>query len=312
MPEHLFAGDTVTIFAGFAGAPPTQLAFSGGTNGSVMARRVELPDVPRLAASVRIGELGEANAELGLSLALRHQLLTRSTSFLVVAERKEKAEDLPELHKVPHMMPAGMFESGTHGSSCHYALDMCTDSSVDLGLPIPAAMSLCLDAPAVMRSIRSGKARRLPTLDFGDDISDVDLPEADGFRERTTASSPGEFIKSLERVAAGSRKASVLPSSVRDLEALGLPESIASALRQRVATTGDEATIVTAFLHALSESSLSGLFGRSLRRLVLSAWKRLCADGACDQWLAASLAAATEPAWDWIVVPEDGESVVMT
>ena len=116
MPDSRFAGDTVTVFAGFAGKAPAQLSFVGGANGSVAAAHTELADIPRLAAQARIVALGEKDAELALALALRHQLLTRRTNFLVVAERKEKAEDLPELQKVPHMMPAGLFESASQVS----------------------------------------------------------------------------------------------------------------------------------------------------------------------------------------------------
>ena len=116
VPDHLFAGDTVTVFAGFAGKGPSQLSFAGGATGSVAATHAEMPDVPRLAAHARIETQGETDE--ALALALRHQLLTRRTNFLVVAERKEKAEDLPELQKVPHMMPAGMFQSAGHVSHC--------------------------------------------------------------------------------------------------------------------------------------------------------------------------------------------------
>ena len=70
--------------------------------------KAELPDIPRLAAQARIDVLEDEQEKL--ALALRYQLLTPQTSFLVVAERVAKAEDLPELMKVPQMLPAGMFE----------------------------------------------------------------------------------------------------------------------------------------------------------------------------------------------------------
>ena len=130
VPGHLFAGDTVTVFAGFAGKGPSQLSFAGGATGSVAAAHAEMPDVPRLAAHARIEALGETDE--ALALALRHQLLTRRTNFLVVAERKEKAEDLPELQKVPHMMPAGMFQSAGHVS---YSMDLDGASSDSVGVP---------------------------------------------------------------------------------------------------------------------------------------------------------------------------------
>jgi Ca-activated chloride channel homolog len=62
--------------------------------------------LPRLAAARRISSLDEAAA---CDLAVRYQLATAHTSFVVVAERAdgEKATDLPATVAVPHMLAAG-------------------------------------------------------------------------------------------------------------------------------------------------------------------------------------------------------------
>ena len=62
--------------------------------------------LPRLAAARRLASLDEAAAR---DLAVKYQLATEHTSFVVVAERAdgEKATDLPATVAVPHMLAAG-------------------------------------------------------------------------------------------------------------------------------------------------------------------------------------------------------------
>jgi Ca-activated chloride channel family protein len=317
VPGHLFAGDTVTVFAGFAGKDPSQLSFAGGATGSVAAGRADMPDIPRLAAHARIGMLGEADE--ALALALRHQLLTRRTNLLVVAERKEKAEDLPELQKVPHMMPAGMFEHSGHVSYC---LDLAAAGTVSDCAPSVVRRSpsrtadtevdycraslsvgyddLCdsLDARATPKKIRhSIKPNSLEVS------AASEAPESIGLVKVPGASSPGEFVANLNRVLARFLRVAELPSSLDELETYGLPEAIVSSLRDQVGASRDDGAIAIAFLHALCESALSGHFERGLRRLVLTGWKQHCADPALDAWLAQSLGATTESAWNWVALP---------
>ena len=309
VPGHLFAGDTVTVFAGFAGKGPSQLSFAGGATGSVVAAHADMPDVPRLAAHARIGMLGETDESL--ALALRHQLLTRRTNFLVVAERKEKAEDLPELQKVPHMMPAGMFEFSGGVSYCmDLAVPSCLRSSpsrvADAAIDFSRSSlsvgydDLCdsLDARTTPKRIRHSIKPK-----FLDDACASEAPESIGLIKMSGPSSPGEFVANLNRVLARFLRVSELPSSLEELETYGLPEAIAASLRHQVGAFRDDGAIAIAFLHALCESALSGHFERGLRRLVLTGWKQHCADPALDGWLAQSLGATTESAWNWVALP---------
>ena len=317
VPGHLFAGDTVTVFAGFAGKGPSQLSFAGGATGSVVAAHADMPDVPRLAAHARIGMLGETDE--ALALALRHQLLTRRTNFLVVAERKEKAEDLPELQKVPHMMPAGMFEHSGHVSYC---LDLAAYSTVSDCAPSVVRRSPSRTADSSVDYCRSSFSSLFG--DLCDDLRSLASPkkprysiapnrgngavarkalEGMGLPGSPGSCPPGEFVARLNGMLSRFLRVSELPSSLDELETYGLPEAIAASLRHQVGIFRDDGAIAIAFLHALCESALSGHFERGLRRLVLTGWKQHCADPTLDAWLAQSLGATTESAWNWVALP---------
>jgi uncharacterized protein YegL len=71
-----------------------------------------LSTVARLAASTRMKELDD---RAGLQTALRYRLVSPWTNWLVIAERPEgeKAQDLPELRKVPQTLAAGWGGVGT-------------------------------------------------------------------------------------------------------------------------------------------------------------------------------------------------------
>ena len=148
------------------------------------------------------------------------------------------------------------------------------------------------------------KLSRSIKLNFMDDTVTSEAPEGIGLLKLPGASSPGEFIANLNRMLARFLRVVELPSSVEELETYGLPEAIASSLRAAGRRLrGDDGAIAIAFLHALSESVLSSHFERGLLRLVLTAWKRHCADPALDFWLAESLAAADTSAWNWANLP---------
>jgi len=115
LPQALFGGETVHVFAGFDTAPASSatLQLRAATDGAVLAASAALPTrvgddptVARMAAATRIAGGDEATQ---LALALQYSLLTERTNFLVVHERAEgeKAQDLPALAKVAQMHAAG-------------------------------------------------------------------------------------------------------------------------------------------------------------------------------------------------------------
>jgi hypothetical protein len=165
------------------------------------------------------------------------------------------------------------------------------------------------DPSGLFDRLRESAAQRSTAKPSFDDLSD-DIASSDdlsfdapGGGELPHPSSPAAFIANLNRGLARFLQVQKLPSSTQELETYGLPEDLASSLRQREGASGDEGSIVIAFLHALSKSVLSSHFNRGLLRLVLTAWKRHCADPALDLWLAESLAAADTSAWNWANLP---------
>jgi len=114
LPESVFAGDTVHVLAGFAQAPSGQVQLSIEGSAEVNATMIPLDnkEVPRIAAARRLNEMSntiadEASITQARELAVKYQLLSPWTNFLVIAERADKAEELPELQKVPQMLAAG-------------------------------------------------------------------------------------------------------------------------------------------------------------------------------------------------------------
>jgi hypothetical protein len=214
------------------------------------------------------------DSDEALALALRHQLLTPRTSFLVVAEREAKAEDLPVLHQVPHMLAAGMFD-------------------------VPTVFR-----KRIARNVGGDYGRSFAHDDFPGDSSDgvVAFSIAPAFYEQArlpVPASPDDFVANLNRRFGRFVQVAELPGSLDELESYGLPADLAAALRDRAEAGGNEATVVIAFLHALCESALAGHFERGLRRLIRTAWKRHCADSGLDAWLTAGLTGTRESAWNW-------------
>jgi hypothetical protein len=113
-PKAVFPGDTLHLMAGMPALPAGGLAIEvadaagrGTFIHVLIADRLTDGDLlPRLAAARRIASLDAVAAR---ELALKYQLATAYTSFVVVDVRAdgEKATELPATVKVPHMLAAG-------------------------------------------------------------------------------------------------------------------------------------------------------------------------------------------------------------
>jgi hypothetical protein len=126
LPETVFAGDTIHAFAGFH-QPLTgnvRLVIDGAGEVVVPVVPAQEAEIPRIAAARRMAVAEEAE---GLRLALDYQLLSRWTNFLVIAERADKAETLPELHQIPQMLAAGWGGTGMR-TSTGLTLECCSDT----------------------------------------------------------------------------------------------------------------------------------------------------------------------------------------
>ena len=113
----VYDGDTINIWAWFEKQPNEKATLVlHMPDGSVLKQELELhrsmdnPDesmtlVSRLAAAARI-HVSEDKDEI-VELACDYQLMSLHTNYLLVDVREEKADELPELRKVPHMLPEG-------------------------------------------------------------------------------------------------------------------------------------------------------------------------------------------------------------
>jgi Ca-activated chloride channel family protein len=109
----VYSGDTLNVWAWFDKQPVDQvnLQLEMG-DGQVIKQSLKLTAVEnyeslhplaRLAAAKRMESLQEKNEIV--AIACDYQLMSIHTNYLMVDEEGEKAEELPELRKVPHMMP---------------------------------------------------------------------------------------------------------------------------------------------------------------------------------------------------------------
>ena len=126
MEKVAYDGDTVYAFVRYSGLPTGSITLMGrmddgseGTVGSVLLPgTVELSqDLSRLAVAgytnMMIRKEG-ANAGSGQKLAEEYQLVTDRTNLFMVVDRcDEKADDMPEFHKVAQMVPAGFAGTGS-------------------------------------------------------------------------------------------------------------------------------------------------------------------------------------------------------
>ncbi len=160
----VFDGDTVNVFALLGQAPAGQVRLLGKRaedeapqeiGCAIFAGELEAADtLPRMAAAVRLLST-DTDAVIAITpdaaaLAVAYQLVTDKTNFLLVHERAdgEKAIDMPELQKVPQMVPAGWGGIGTVRFSRSSGI---LASRVSGNAPDMQVMSV----PAVWRTVRT-------------------------------------------------------------------------------------------------------------------------------------------------------------
>jgi hypothetical protein len=274
----------VHVFAGIEGDSPDTVSL-GAVDSQGATIKVEAniglsdwSELPRMAAAARIAS-PKATQEEKLQLALDNQLLTDQTNYLIVAERTEKVEELPELAKVAHMLPAGWGGTGSVQVACN------TVGSV--------AESIMLFSPSRPRHSRSEKISSC----VSSGISKYDIPaflrrNTDDYEEapmlsvifdsagqlkdkESGAGSPQQFIANLYAGMPGFQNPDKLPTTVEALEDYGLPTELATALREISSEGWTERVIVGALLMAMTQMKhLSAEFPREFSRLIFANWKR--------------------------------------
>ena len=160
----VFDGDTVNVFALLGQFPAGQVRLLGKRaedeapqeiGCAAFAGELEAADtLARMAAAVRLRSSGTgaltATTPDAAAMAVAYQLVTEKTNFLLVHERAdgEKAIDMPELQKVPQMVPAGWGGIGTVRFSRSSGI---LASRVSVNAPDMQVMSV----PAVWRTVRT-------------------------------------------------------------------------------------------------------------------------------------------------------------
>jgi len=306
LPETVFAGDTVHVFAGF-GVPVAGTVSLLVQGADVVAAKIAVADeteIPRVAAAKRMESSSDAE---GLRLALLHQLLSRWTNYLVIAECTDKAADLPELLQVPQMLAAGW--SGA-GSIVKTSLS-CTGPDFDSQL---ASVRL----PHVFQGGRSGARnavvdkyyiphflKKMPVEDNSSLgvlklVSESSLDFCISSKNDSLSShSPADFIAAMEGGLISFLRQPELPTSIDQLEKWNLDETIAKNLRLLVSQGHNEVEVVAAFIFALSQSGVATCFGRSFKRAILKSWKHVAPGRGIDGMMMDALAMVNAGTWNW-------------
>lgn len=246
LPTTLYGGDTLHLCARLAQAPqlPPKLTWVANE----VAMQVAAPQLqnqssellPRLVASRQIEQLARDTEQekQTLELALKYQLVTDQTNLILVhvREQDKKAEGLPELDKVNHMLAAGWGGVGSVAEGGGVAFSRCMASDTVM-------YSARESAPVVWRSGSSAAIARVDDMscDFMEEIEipaflrkqtdDSDpLPKARSFFSRKAKKPVATPLALLQTFEASAQKTLAPMRFVGSLQALNLPAELVSLL----------------------------------------------------------------------------------
>lgn len=147
-----FEGDTLHASAWFSTKPTGRITLLGQLAGQDAVQElgsVEINETPATSTALsRIAAAGHmqqfADTTQATKLAIDYQLVTEHTNFLMLHERsaEDKANNMPELHKVKQMLPAGWGGAGL--DQVQFSMRLASDSSMEF-------MSENISTPALMR-----------------------------------------------------------------------------------------------------------------------------------------------------------------
>ena len=283
-PSSVFDGDTINVFALLSQAPEGLVHLLGKRSRETSLEEISCANfrgriddadtLSRITASVRLQSTG-ADCQAGVTseatrLAVDYQLVTDKTNFLLIHERSEheKPVDMPELHKVAQMIPAGWGGVGSimlspHQLICEDLVDYCYfDDQVDF-----------LEESVAFNSL--GKVQELSDLYLG--MPDLDRP---AFLRKSGPAidhddrrywSEAESYTGLTPLGVSEwlriNPKSEWPKSYSELQQIGLGAWIVDWLELSIAIQGDkslaEQTVVTAFLSVMSQADLHESLSKS-------------------------------------------------
>jgi Ca-activated chloride channel family protein len=270
--RQVFSGDTLHLLA-WLPAPPMgpamlELTMSDGQRLSQTVTLEPWPVVetadtlPRLAAFRRLAGLP---AEEATALAVEYQLVTPHTHFLMVDVRAddEKAQDLPELRAVPHLLAAGW---GGIGS----VADLCFATG-----PCPPAPTMA--APMELDALCEDSERHLyepPRVVVHKKRQYVKTEIQSALSEATTAPPATSFAHWLEINALRLADQPQPFPTLDELASAGLPDEVLTPLRELVAQGEAEDAVVAALLHAFLQHGPKCQLPRNASRNIRSRFQR--------------------------------------
>jgi hypothetical protein len=182
-PKGVFPEDTVHLIAGFPTRPSGVLQVSvtdaSGHSGSIgvpLAASLTSGDtLARMAAAQRLASLPKSEA---LALAVRHQLASVHTSFVLVVEREgADANALPSTVTVSQMLAAGWGGTALYRHVCGAPPPQVGSADALLGLDLAHERQACPEAPypefaerAKMRELRSPSKKAPETKPSKEDL----------------------------------------------------------------------------------------------------------------------------------------------
>lgn len=285
LPKSVFDADTNHVLAWFDQPPQGTLTLTGRRTRheasetiavTTLTNSIEDADtVASLVAHARLKTLADTEAT---ELAVDYQLISPQTNFLLVHERdaEEKAPEMPELHAVKQMHPAGWGGAGSICASTEPTIKCVQQniSEIDFGemtkrpmvarkMSAPSAREAdrpleYLDIPAFLRrqadpepSVGERVRNYFETRVAGPNASD----SLDWDDQADVLMTPRDFLTYLNTIPQ-----SAWPQTYAELRDLGLPSGVVDWLEGIFAseypTPIDESVVIEAFLCALFEESV--------------------------------------------------------
>ena len=292
-PENLppvYVGDTINLFAWFSEQPAGEawlkVSLQDGSAkvfAAVATNAVENREdaiISRMVAALRLREI--TDSKIGQDLAIKYQLVSGWTNYLAIVEREEgdKADSLPELHKVQQMLAAGWGGTGTISNALYsvaqpaaplYSIKYCLSRSNRA----PAAASDAYDMPRFSRKIADSEpsnvrrfSNSLNLFDQDDSVGSCFQDNDQWLWEESRSDTMKNFIELLNTaLTSGSIPKTIhlplLPAGIETVLALLVDEGI------------DEKTVVTVFLHLLAGSAAGDKLSRQAKRVIIKEYKEL-------------------------------------
>ena len=286
LPGSVFDGDAVTVWARFAQVPDGTVRLVGRRMHAVAPESLgeacliaaeHDSALSRMAVAAQIETLlaaEGAHSRQALELAVAYQLVSPLTHFLLVETRAEadKPADMPDLVKVPSMLPAGFGGLG----SLDFCIDPCmaplTVNEAPQHYGSPAAVSGAyfdfedaFDAPVVLRSGRRSDRRDtlkkagnydIPAFLRRGSNQDARQPPRDDPRywraePHYTGLTPLGLTQWLH-----SHPQAEWPQSYAELSRIGVGPAVLDWLKFVLAEGEGEALVVASFIQAMAQRDL--------------------------------------------------------